>query len=53
MVAAGFLSVFVNLPPDEESKKRHGQQEDYYRYKNVFTRQINQATKGKRDKGTD
>ena len=53
MVTTGFLSIFVNLPPDEENKKRHGQQEDYYRNKDVFARQINQATKGKRDKGTD
>ena len=46
MVAAGFFSIFVNLPSDDENKKRQWKQENKKADKNVFARQINQAGKG-------
>jgi len=46
MVAAGFLSIFVNLPSDDENKKHHAKQENKNAYKYVFARHIRKASKG-------
>ena len=53
MVAAGFFSVFVNLPSHEENKEYQCEQENRKTNEDIFARNINETGEGQRNNETD